>query len=176
MAAVSPPAGKAPAGRIWSKLPASHWASTLSNDSVYEAHVSAKCEFVYACQGTVGNCRCNPTAKVGSAVKRGVTRKRPTGARATCAVQYTAQCRRHAKARWIESVNDLMFAPTQTNTCTCTGMLPFRGWGRVGIFDQDVVEQPGRPDDGDLVLGLWVELLLAWFHVPKSYGERHPMV
>ena len=59
MAASSPPYGRAPAGRIWSKLPASHWASTLSNDSVYETQCCAKTEFGKTCQGSAGNCRCN---------------------------------------------------------------------------------------------------------------------
>ena len=57
-AAISPPNGRAPASRIWSKLPASHWASTPSSDSVYETHICAKNEFPSRCQGTAGNCRC----------------------------------------------------------------------------------------------------------------------
>ena len=55
----SPPNGGAAPGRIWSKLPASHWASTLSNDSVYVTQHCAKNEFVYKTQLIAGNCRCN---------------------------------------------------------------------------------------------------------------------
>ena len=58
IAAISPPSGRGPAGRIWSKLPASHWASTPSNDSVYETHCSAKPECPSADQSFAGNCRC----------------------------------------------------------------------------------------------------------------------
>ena len=57
IAADSPPNGKAPPGRIWSKLPASHWASTPSNDSVYETHCCAKCEPESKDQAAAGNCR-----------------------------------------------------------------------------------------------------------------------
>ena len=57
MAACSPPRGKTSAGRIWSKVPASHWASTLSNDSVYETHCCAKNEPLTTDQSTAGNCR-----------------------------------------------------------------------------------------------------------------------
>ena len=59
MVVISPPNGNAPAGRVWSKLPASHWASIPSNDSVYETQRCEKNEFSSKCQGTAGNCRCN---------------------------------------------------------------------------------------------------------------------
>ena len=57
MAARSPPPGRTSAGRIWSKLPASHWASTPSNDSVFETHCREKNEFGYTAQTTAGNCK-----------------------------------------------------------------------------------------------------------------------
>ena len=63
MAADSPPSDMTQAGRIWPKLLASHWASTPSNDSVYETHCCANQEFWSTCQDTAGNSsQVQPTA------------------------------------------------------------------------------------------------------------------
>ena len=63
-AALSPARGSVPAGRIWSKFPDSHWASTLSNDIVCETPHLRKVRILEHVKGQAWKLQNNKTTTV----------------------------------------------------------------------------------------------------------------